>query len=243
MKKGLKKAGITLCALLFIFVFAVRAFAVPVEVLNFTVLMDMIQQRLAGAITQRIADVWNDEIKRFKLAAGLLDVDGVQVALKDTSGVTTTQTFEKLWSVRYGAWAQTDGQAWKDAINKDTIKLPSAPADPDSIYAAALIAGPAEKHDRNVMSDTQLATAQMSDLKKQADIQGLELALQNRQAAERAKDELAKIKPSSWDPRYPEVAIKDQAKISYLNALMEADSLQMQASDQMRKTLNWADRH
>lgn len=218
------------------FVFAVvsdASAAFPVSVVNWPMLMSLIQQQVTQMIVNMITNVWREEVM-IKLMRGLLNIVDIQKFVQmDFTGFTDALT--STFGTQLGSFASnhiSGLRSWESVV-QSTIQIPllrDALGDGQQYMnqmrsVSRLLAGAPANYDRSKMSLPQLADAQLNDIMKRFSIESFEQSGEAVVIAENYKKEIQSFKPSDLDSAYPEQAIKDMAKMLYLNGMLQAEIL------------------
>jgi hypothetical protein len=237
------RAGKTLCGILLVCILATSAYGTAVTVTNYQMLMPMIQKMVTQVITDKIQAVWNEELK-VKLEAGKINTKGVTFTNYDmTSSIKNMISDYMVGST--GAFSSASGKYYNEtARSKAQLGLPLAGVDFSQFQKKArevsiLIAGAPGggiakmKH----FSTADFASVKLRDVFSQASVATYERAAQGTYVAEKYRSELSAFSPSAFDSGKSDQAVKDLAKLTYYNTVLQAEILAVISQGEMRHAL------
>ncbi len=237
------KTGKIFCLFLVFSIFATSAFGMAVTVTNYQMLMQMIQKMVTQVITEKIQSVWNDEV-RIKLEAGKLNTKGVTFINYDMSSSIKNMISDYMINST-GAFSTASGKYYNEmAKSKAQLSLPLAGSDFSLFQKKArevsiLIAGAPGggtakmKH----FSTADFAALKLRDVFNQASVAAYERAAQGTYVAEKFRSELSGFSPSAVDSGKSDQAVKDLAKLTYYNAMLQSEILAVMSQGEMRHAL------
>lgn len=248
MKERIRKyvatrSGRVLCAFLLICVLTTSAYGTAVTVTNYQILMQMIQRMVTQVITEKIQAVWNEEVK-IKLEAGKLNTKGVTFTRYDMSPYIKSMISDYMVSST-GAFSTASGKYYNEVVRSKTQPgLPLAGSDFSQFQrktreVSVLIAGAPGggtarmKH----FSTAEFAALKLRDVFSQASVATYERAAQGTYVADRFRSELSTFSPSALDSGKSDQAVKDLAKLTYYNAMLQAEILAVISQGEMRHAL------
>ena len=248
MKKQLRnyfgtRTAKILCAFLIFFTFASSAFGTVVMVSNYQMLMQMIQKMVTQVITDKIQSVWNEEVK-IKLEAGKLNPKGVTFVNYDMSSSIKNMISDYMTNGT-GAFSNASGKYYNEvAKSKVQLSIPLTGSDFSQFQKKArevsiLIAGPPGggiskmKH----FSTADFAALKLRDVFNQASVAAYERAAQGTYVAEKFRSQLSAFSPAAFDSEKSDQAVKDLAKLTYYNAMLQSEMLAVISQGEMRKAL------
>jgi len=237
------RTGKAQCAFLLVCVLATSAYGTAVTVTNYQVLMQMIQRMVTQAITDKIQSVWNEEV-RIKLEPGKLNTKGVTFTNYDMSSSIKGMVSDYMVNGT-GAFSTASGKYYDEtARSKAQLSLPLAGSDFSQFQkktreVSILIAGAPGggtarmKH----FSTADFAALKLRDVFSQASVATYERAAQGTYIAEKFRSELSAFSPSAFDSGKSDQAVKDLAKLTYYNTMLQAEILAVMAQGEMRHAL------
>lgn len=248
MKDGLrnilgKKMGKAILGTLIIFVLATSAYGTAVQVINFPVLMTMIQKMVTGAITDEIKSVWDKEVK-IKLEPGSINTKAVSF-IKYSMTSSTEQMISKYMKNNTGVFSKSAGKYFSQvARSAAPVVIPSTSIDfkeyqkkirEASILLAGAPGGGSEKIKH--FTTAEYAAAKLRDSFNQASVAAYERAAEGVYIAEQYKKEMTSFDPSYIDNAKSDQAVKDLAKLTYYNAILQSEILAVMSRGEMRRAL------
>ncbi len=219
----------------------------PVSVVNWPMLMTMVQSQVTTIITNYINSIWQKEVA-LKLQPGLINGGALQGIFNQHEYSTMIDTYGRRFGATMGSFARdavSGKQTWEGAIknvNSQTIPtftFANAYSNPSAYMNSAqtistVIAGPPAAANMEKMSNDDIGALQRGDLHRQMSAKSFQQASEAVIIAENYKKQLASFNPSSFDGKYPEQAIKDVAKLLYFNAMLQAETLKVQGQAEQR---------
>ncbi len=237
------KAGKIISGLMILFILTTSAYGTAVQVINFPVLMSMIQKMVTQAITDKIRSVWNEEV-RIKLEPGIINTKGVSFTKYSMSSYTD-QMISQYMKNNTGAFSKGDGRYFAEAAKSKTpVTIPSANSDFKEYQkkvreASILLAGPpgggAEKMKH--FTTAEYAAVKLRDSFNQASVAAYEKAAEGVYVAEKFKKEMTPFNPVYIDGVKSDQAVKDLAKMTYYNAMLQSEILAVMSQGEMRRAL------
>ncbi|MBP1749532.1 MAG: hypothetical protein H6Q52_2071 [Deltaproteobacteria bacterium] len=237
------KMGKILCAFLIFFIVATSAFGMAVTVTNYQMLMPMIQKMVTQVITQKIQSVWNEEV-RIKLEAGKLNTKVVTFLNYDMSPAIKNMVSDYMVNDT-GAFSTASGKLYNDmAKSKAQLSLPLAGSDflqfqkkarEVSILIAGAPGGGTAKMKH--FSTADFAALKLRDVFNQASVAAYQRAAHGTYVAEKFRSELSAFSPSAFDSGKSDQAVKDLAKLTYYNAMLQSEILAVISQGEMRQAL------
>ena len=257
------KTGALIAAILIVALCS-TAHSTAVNVVNYPSLMGMVQKMVTNVITNKIQDVWNKEVA-VKLEPGIINTTGITIP-SINMGSWTEQVVSDYVGKAGGRFGN-NGKYYKDLAQREaglgfpaasqsvsdfqkktreiSILLAGAPnaklSDLQN-YAKARIEYLA-KHsvdraaaERKVIEE--LGQFKKSDITQKANVASFEKAAEGVYMAEKAKKELAAIKPSSFDGVKSDQAVKDLAKLTYYNTILQAQILSVMSNREMSHAIS-----
>lgn len=237
------RTGKILCTFLILSIFATSAFGMAVTVTNYPMLMQMIQKMVTRVITDKIQSVWNEEM-RIKLEPGKLNPRGVTFGNYDMSTFTKTMISDYMVNSS-GAFSTASGKNYNEvARSKVQPSIPLAGSDFSQFKKKArevsiLIAGAPGggiakmKH----FSTADFAAIKLREVLNQASVAAYERAAQGTYVAEKFRSELSAFNPTVFDSGKSDQAVKDLAKLTYYNAMLQSELLAVMSHGEMRHAL------
>lgn len=237
------KAGKVICAVLIVFLLATSAYGTAVQVINFPVLMTMIQKMVTQAITDKIKSVWNEEVK-IKLEPGTINTKAVSF-IKYSMTASTEQMISQYMKNNAGAFAKGTGKLFSDlAKSKTPVVIPPVSADFNEYQkkireASILLAGaPGGGTDKmKHFTTAEYAAVKLRDSFNQASVAAYERAAQGAFVAEKYKKEISFFNPTYIDGAKSDQAVKDLAKLAYYNTILQSEILAVMSQGEMRRSL------
>ena len=237
------KTGKTLCAFFIFFVLATSAYGTAVSVTNYPMLRQLIQKMVTQVITDKIKSVWNEEVQ-IKLEPGKLNPKAVTFTKYDMSSSTQNMVSGYMKSGT-GAFSTGDGKYFIEvAKGKVQLSLPLAGSDFSqfqnrvrevSILLAGAPGGGTAKMKH--FSTADFAAVKLRDVFNQASVASYERASQGVYFAEKFRSELSAFSPSAFDSGKSDQAVKDLAKLTYYNAMLQSEILAVISQGEMRHAL------
>ncbi|MEN6617123.1 MAG: hypothetical protein ABFD12_11245 [Syntrophorhabdus sp.] len=238
-----KRSGNALCVLLIVCLLISSAYATPVIVTNFQQLMPMIQKMVTQVITEKIQSVWNEEVK-IKLEPGRINARAISFLKYDMSSYTQGMISQYMRN-NVGAFAKGDGKYFTEvAKSKAQLSLPSANSDFSQFQkkireVSVLLAGaPGGGYEKmKHFSTADFAAVKLRDVFNQASVAAYERAAQGVFVAEKFRSELSSFNPSQIDSAKSDQAVKDLAKLTYYNTMLQSEILAVMSQGEMRHAL------
>jgi len=219
---------------------------------------------VTNVITSKIQDVWNKEVA-VKLEPGIINTAGITIPSINMSSWTEQMVSDYVGKAggRFG----NNGKYYKDLAQREAGLGFPAPSQPVSDFQkktreiSILMAGATNvnlselqnyartKVERLVKQSIPRAVAEKqvieelgqfkkSDIKQKANVASFEKAAEGVYMAEKAKKELAAIKPSSFDGVKSDQAVKDLAKLTYYNTILQAQILSVMSNGEMSNAIS-----
>ncbi len=237
------KTGKVICGVLMFFVFATSAYGTAVQVINFPVLMNMVQKMVTQAITDKIKAVWNEEVK-IKLEPGTINTKAVSF-IKNNMSSYTDKMISQYMKSNTGAFAKGDGKYFAEAAkSKASVTLPSVNSDFKEFQkkvrevSILLAGGPGGGSDKmKHFTTAEYAAVKLRDVFNQASVAAYEKAAEGVYMAERYRKELSSFDPVHIDGAKSDQAVKDLAKLAYYNTLLQSEILAVMSQGEMRRAL------
>ena len=237
------KTGKVLCAFSIFFILGSSAFGMAVTITNYSTLMQMIQKMVTQVITDKIQSVWNEEI-RIKLEPGWLNTKGVTFTKYDMSSSTqkmitdymmnSAGAFSTASGGKYNALARSKVQLSMPVTGSEFLQFQRNTRDVSTLVAGAPGGGIAKmKH----FSTSDFAAVKLRDVLNQASVAAYERAAQGTYVAEKFRSELSGFSPAVFDSGKSDQAVKDLAKLTYYNAMLQSEILAVMSQGEMRRAL------
>lgn len=238
-----KTSGNALCAFLVFFLFVTCTYGTPVSVINFQQLMTMIQKMVTQVITDKIQSVWNEEVK-IKLEPGRINTRAVSFLKYDMSAYTQGMISQYMRN-SVGAFSKGDGRHFTEiAKSKVQLSLPALNSDFSNFQkkvreVSVLLAGaPGGGYEKmKHFSTADFAAVKIRDVFNQASVAAYERAAQGVFVAEKYRSELSSFNPSQIDSAKSDQAVKDLAKLTYYNTMLQSEMLAVMSQSEMRHAL------
>lgn len=237
------KMGKGICAALIVFMLVTSAYGTAVQVINFPVLMTMIQKMVTGAITDKIKSVWNEEVK-IKLEPGSINTKAVSF-IKYSMASSTDQMISQYMKNNTGIFSKSAGKYFAQvARSAAPVVIPSTSIDfkeyqkkirDASILLAGAPGGGAEKIKH--FTTAEYAAAKLRDSFNQASVAAYERAAEGVYVAEKFRKEMSSFDPSYIDNAKSDQAVKDLAKLTYYNAILQSEILAVMSRGEMLRAL------
>lgn len=237
------KTGKAICGILIFFVFVTSAYGTAVQVINFPVLMNMVQKMVTQAITDKIKAVWKEEV-RIKLEPGTINTKAVSF-IKYNMSSSTDKMISQYMKNNAGAFAKGDGKYFTEAAkSKTSVTLPSVNSDfkefqkkvrEVSILLAGAPGGGTDKMKH--FTTAEYAAVKLRDVFNQASVAAYEKAAEGVYVAERYRKELSSFDPAHIDGAKSDQAVKDLAKLAYYNTVLQSEILAVMSQGEMRRVL------
>lgn len=264
IKKVIKtKTGKAGVAIVFVLVLYATAHSTAVSVVNYPSLMSMVQRMVTQVITNKIQEVWNKEVK-VKLEPGIINTSGITIPGINMESWTEKVVGDYVGKV--GGFIGKDNKFYMDIAKREAALAFPAASETVSDFQkktreiSILIAGGPtgttdlgkyfkervdafikagkSKVEAELQAATELAGIKRRVLMQQASVSSFEKASEGIYMAEKAKKELAAIKPSSFDGIKSDQAVKDLAKIMYYNTMLQAQTLSVMSNGEMSHALS-----
>ncbi len=237
------RTGKILCAILFLCILATSAYGTAVTVTNYQTLMPLIQTMVTQVITEKIQSVWNEEVK-MKLEAGKLNTKGITFTNYDMTSsiksmisdymVNSTGAFSTASGKYYNELARSKAPLGLPLTGSDFSQFQKKTREVSILIAGAPGGGTAKmKH----FSTADFAALKLRDIFSQASVATYERAAQGIYVAERFRGELSGFSPSAFDSGKSDQAVKDLAKLTYYNTMLQAEILAVMSQGEMRHAL------
>jgi len=238
-----RKTGKIITAAAIFLILAASAYGTAVQVVNFPVLMNMIQKTVTQAITDKIKSVWNDEVK-IKLEPGMINTKAVSFVKYDMSSYTDRMISQYMKN-NTGAFSKADGKYFAEAAKSGTpVTIPSVNSDFREFQkkvreVSILLAGPPGggadrmKH----FTTAEYAAVKLRDTFNQASVAAYEKAAEGAYVAARFHRELSSFDPACIDSAKSDQAVKDLAKLAYYNTILQSEILAVMSQGEMRRAL------
>jgi hypothetical protein len=235
--------GKILCGLLIFFILATSAYGTVVTVTNFPMLMPMIQKMVTQVITEKIRSVWNEEVK-IKLEPGRINTRAISFLKYDMSS-STQNMLSQYMTKSAGAFAKSDGKYFTEiAKSKVQLSIPTVDAGFSQFQkkvreVSVLLAGtPGGGYEKmRHFSTADFAAVKLRDVFNQASVAAYERAAQGVFVAEKYRSELSSFNPSQIDTAKSDQAVKDLAKLTYYNTMLQSEILAVMSQGEMRHAL------
>lgn len=238
-----KKAGKIITAVAIFFVLVSSAYGTAVQVVNFPVLMNMIQKTVTQAITDKIKSVWNEEVK-IKLEPGMINTKAVSFVKYNMSSYTDRMISQYMKN-NTGAFSKADGKYFAEAAKSRTpVAIPSVNSDFREFQkkvreVSILLAGPpgggADKMKH--FTTAEYAAVKLRDTFNQASVAAYEKAAEGAFVAAQFHRELSSFDPACIDSAKSDQAVKDLAKLAYYNTMLQSEILAVMSQGEMRRAL------
>lgn len=258
-----KKMRITAVAALLMLTACATVYGTAVSVVNYPSLMGMVQKMVTNVITNKIQDVWNKEVG-IKLEPGIINTSAI--TMPNINMESWTSQMVKEYVGKQGGLLGSDGSYYTNLARKGTVLafpgasdgvsdfqkktreisvlLAGAPnaqmSDLEKFYKARLAhltkSIGSERAEKQVISE--LGQAKIADLVQKSNVASFEKASEGMYIAEKARKELATIKPSSFDGVKSDQAVKDLAKMMYYNTLLQAQTLAVMSNKEMSDAIS-----
>jgi len=235
--------GKVICGVVIFFMLATSAYGTAVQVINFPALMSMVQKMVTQAITDKIKAVWNEEVK-VKLEPGTINTKAVSFLKYNISSFTDKMVSQYMKN-NAGAFARGDGKLFAEtAKSKTAPTIPSANSDFKEFQkkireVSILLAGaPGGGTDRmKHFTTAEYAAVTLRDVFNQASVAAYEKASEGVYVAERFRKDLSSFDPAYIDGAKSDQAVKDLAKLTYYNTMLQSEILAVMSQGEMRRAL------
>lgn len=251
------------CALVLLLYGAANSTAVTV--INYPYLMQLAQKTITDSIRNKIQEVWQKELSG-KLEAGFIKADGLTMPTVTSNMADWTDTFLSGYKGGYfgnsSAWyaqiakknaplvfptAADDITTFQKHVRDISIAIQGIPSGINSDNLAAFykneFAKQLELHGGNQAQAEKAALAELARHKKAAlnndvTVAVAESGFEGTYMADKAKKELARISPRSFDSIKSDQAIKDLVKIMHYNAVLQAQMLKVMSTGEVRSAIH-----